>query len=1130
MTASLFIMPLIFATLILISLGIYSRRFSRQPIQLPFECMMYLASVWSVTYALDIATDSLAIKIILMQVRFLAVPFIPVLILLMAILFTGHDAWLSKRRIGLLLVIPSVTAFLALTTAFSPLFRFNYYLVQTTSGFSVLGFSAGIWSLAIYLPFSYIVEIVAVLLILWTVFLEREIYARQAAIFLIAILGPALIEFLYFIGITPVPGYNLTPSIFAISGVLLAIAIFHYRFLDIVPIARTTLFERMADPMFVLDHEQRIVDFNPAAARVLEMTPAGTIGTDASVLFGKWPELLLGLTGIADTKRTVLIGSGADARFFEITIQDVGTGPIGGEGRLVILRDSTKRKLAEEALVESRRQLDAMASNIPGVVYRYYVKPDGTTGFDYISGRSRQILGLENDKVTFFDRFTDGIVPEERKRFLRSVQHAISTKTLWEFDSQYAKPSGKKIWIRAVSSPVMETGQLIFDGVIFDITDRKEADEFLRLLAHISDDAPASITVHDNEGNFLYANEETLRLHGYTREEFLAKNLHEIDVPESEQLIAERMQKIRDAGSAEFDVQHFRKDGSIFPLHLNAKPVDWGGRKVLLSIATDLSDRKKAEEALQESEDRFRAISEYSHNAICIIDEHAKILWVNDKMLTLGGYSREQVYGVESFVGFIAPESIEFVVSNFSKVLAGEPYEHHYNFYIIQADGQKRLCEKYMMDVVDTHGKRNLIISMLDITEQKRAESIRDQQLLFTTALNEISEVIISNDNSEDILERTNSIIGKTLQLDRALIYDVSFEKNHITGLCEWLRLDHPDITPTKGEYPLDMLRSPFSEIKKTQNYLESHFNAVNKHFTGDGSGKILHEQMKIKSLIWYPFAFDGHGYHVFTLNQILEQRPWTQEDIEFLGSAAKQINLALDKIKLLEERKLAEDTLLRVNQKLNVISQLTRKDLTNQTFVLSSFLELVKHQLEGQDHIIETLQKGNDAIQSIHKIVEYSKDYQDMGAKPQTWQNVKMALLFGLSHISIGKIQHSLETGDLEIFADPLLEMVCQRLCENSAKHGGHATRIRVWHTITPDGATIVFEDDGVGIPQEKKEQIFLRSEGTSASRGSLIFVKEILDITGITIRETSEPGKGARFEMVVPKGMWRMAGGNDE
>jgi signal transduction histidine kinase len=222
-------------------------------------------------------------------------------------------------------------------------------------------------------------------------------------------------------------------------------------------------------------------------------------------------------------------------------------------------------------------------------------------------------------------------------------------------------------------------------------------------------------------------------------------------------------------------------------------------------------------------------------------------------------------------------------------------------------------------------------------------------------------------------------------------------------------------------------------------------------------------------------------------------------------------------------DRKGAEDTLLRVNKKLNVLSQLTRKDLTSQTFVLSSYLELVKNQLAGQDHIIDTLEKGFEAVRTIQDTIEYSKDYQDMGAKPPKWQNVNMALLLGLSHISIGNIRNSIETGNLEIFADPLLEKVCQCLFENSVKHGEHVTHIRVWHTITPDGATIFFEDDGIGIPHEKKEQIFLRSEGTSASRGSLIFVREILDITGITIRETGEPGKGAQFEITVPKGMWR-------
>jgi len=218
--------------------------------------------------------------------------------------------------------------------------------------------------------------------------------------------------------------------------------------------------------------------------------------------------------------------------------------------------------------------------------------------------------------------------------------------------------------------------------------------------------------------------------------------------------------------------------------------------------------------------------------------------------------------------------------------------------------------------------------------------------------------------------------------------------------------------------------------------------------------------------------------------------------------------------------------SLAAANRKLNVLTNLTRQDLTNQIFVLNGYLELVKKQAAGQDHIIETVQKSVQAIRLINKTIEYSKDYQDMGAKPPKWQNVKMTLLLGLSHMPLGKIQHSLETENLEIFADPLLEKVCQRLFENSVKHGDHVMRIRVWHTATPDEVTLVFEDDGTGIPQELKEQIFLRGDGTRASRGSLIFVREILDITGITISETGEPDKGARFEIVVPKGGWRMTG----
>jgi PAS domain S-box-containing protein len=225
-------------------------------------------------------------------------------------------------------------------------------------------------------------------------------------------------------------------------------------------------------------------------------------------------------------------------------------------------------------------------------------------------------------------------------------------------------------------------------------------------------------------------------------------------------------------------------------------------------------------------------------------------------------------------------------------------------------------------------------------------------------------------------------------------------------------------------------------------------------------------------------------------------------------------------------DRKLAQDTLLKVNQKLNVLSQLTRRELTNEIFVLNSYLELAQQEARGQNRIIENIQKCEQAARSINEIAEFTRDYQDLGAKPPAWQNVKMTLLFGLSHVSMGNVLHSIEMENLEIFADPLLEKAAQGLFENSMAHGGHVSRIRVWHRTTPDGVTLFFEDDGIGVPHERKERIFLHREGTGTMVRGLFFIREILSITGLGICETGEPGKGARFEITVPIGLYRYSG----
>ena len=114
-------------------------------------------------------------------------------------------------------------------------------------------------------------------------------------------------------------------------------------------------------------------------------------------------------------------------------------------------------------------------------------------------------------------------------------------------------------------------------------------------------------------------------------------------------------------------------------------------------------------------------------------------------------------------------------------------------------------------------------------------------------------------------------------------------------------------------------------------------------------------------------------------------------------------------------------------------------------------------------------------------------------------------------------------ESGYLAIYADPMLARVFANLMDNTIRHGGQVSRVRVRYWLEGDGAlTLAWEDDGIGVPAKEKEEIFKQGIGKNTGLG-LFLIREILGITGIAITETGEPGKGARFEMRVPEGMYR-------
>jgi len=263
-----------------------------------------------------------------------------------------------------------------------------------------------------------------------------------------------------------------------------------------------------------------------------------------------------------------------------------------------------------------------------------------------------------------------------------------------------------------------------------DVTEKKQVEELLKFQSNILNQIQDRVTVTDLAGYITYINDSGCSKLGRTKEDLLGKHVS-IYGEDSKKGATQKeiIQKTLHNGHWQGEVINRIMDGKSLIMYSRTQLVrdNDGNPQAICGISTDITERKNTEESLKESEERFRAISEYSHNAICIIDENARITWINSKMIEVSMYTSEQILNASSFIDFLAPESIEPVVSNFRKFLAGEEYEHHYFFSFIRADGEKRVLEKHMKDFTDRHSKKNLVVSMLDVTEIKKAEEEKNK-------------------------------------------------------------------------------------------------------------------------------------------------------------------------------------------------------------------------------------------------------------------------------------------------------------------------------------------------------------------------------------------------------------------
>ena len=267
--------------------------------------------------------------------------------------------------------------------------------------------------------------------------------------------------------------------------------------------------------------------------------------------------------------------------------------------------------------------------------------------------------------------------------------------------------------------------------------------------------------------------------------------------------------------------------------------------------------------------------------------------------------------------------------------------------------------------------------------------------------------------------------------------------------------------------------------------------------------------------------VFDGDAVYATETTFLL---PDTRTFSALVSAAPLPDNRAILTFIDITSRVRAELALKTANDKLNLLSRISADHLH---FSVDQILETVD---EAEARCADTGTYGYlDRIRTFAWNIAHhlflTESYKDLGTTPPAWMSVQE--VFASTNLTPGTSSVSIRiwTGRLEIYADRLFSDVLIHLVENSLRHAGSAKNITVTYRETPDGLDLSVRDDGCGIPAAKKDHIFEYDSGGQAGIG-LFICRQIVEVTGMTLKEIGTPGRGVWFVIQVPSGKYRIEG----
>lgn len=487
-------------------------------------------------------------------------------------------------------------------------------------------------------------------------------------------------------------------------------------------------------------------------------------------------------------------------------------------------------------------------------------------------------------------------------------------------------------------------------------------------------------------------------------------------------------------------------------------------KQILISIGAELGStihRMMIEEKVRASSQNLQTLFDSIDEMIFVLDEKGNILAVNNAVQKIVSSSSDELIGTNILRLYHQEDQEETT------------FLHQNVTYDIFSCSKPLFTKDGIRIDVETkvtrgwwHSKEALIVVSRDVTERKKADK----------ALLESEEKYRRlTDNAQDMIYRMSLPDGTYEYISPA-----SF---NLTGYPPEAFYDDPGLTRT--------LIHP--------NWQEYFKNEWEKLLKGDMPP--IYEYQIIDK--------DGK-------ERWLYQRDILVRDEN--GNPAAIEGIVTD----ITERKLSEESLYEAIKKIRLLTGLTRHDVFNQLAGMQGYHLLAMEESEP-DRIKDYITRAHQVGSRIEAVIKFTRDYENFGIESSGWQRIHPIIESAQCEVSLGSITliNDIPEG-VEVYADPIIRKVFTTLIENATRHGGKVTRIRFSCLKQNYGIVLICEDDGVGIPQEEKGYVFDRGYGNHTGIG-LFLAKEILSITGLSIRECGVEGEGARFEIMVQAGKFR-------